>query len=284
MIPVVAGSNPVGHPNLLPRAPRRWRAPALRGATPQAAFHAVARAALAQIEGNARGVLLSDDPEFLHQLRVGMRRLRAALRAFRGILVRKEARRVIRALRKVAPGLGAARDWDVLVTRLEAHPGSIDLRRKARSKRAVARRAARRVLVSKRFAGIGARVRALEPAASSATLAQFGGAALTRAHRKLMSEVRGADWADPAARHACRIRVKRLRYSCEFFAPAFPARRVSPYIAELKALQDILGALNDISVGRRLIGFDADDAALLRRLAAAWGRFAKRPVFWRAPA
>ena len=284
MIPVVAGSNPVGHPNLLPRAPRRWRAPALRGATPQAAFHAVALAALAQIEGNARGVLLSDDPEFLHQVRVGMRRLRAALRAFRGILVRKEARRVIRALRKLSPRLGAARDWDVLVGRLAADRHSPGLLRKAQARRAAARRAARRALVSRRFASIGPRVRTLGTTASSATLAQFGAAALTRAHRKLMSEVRGADWADPAARHACRIRVKRLRYSCEFFAPAFPARRVSPYIAELKALQDILGALNDISVGRRLIGFDADDAALLKRLAAAWGRFAKRPVFWRASA
>src|SRR3954469_21288599 len=86
VIPVVAGSNPVGHPNPAPRVPRHWRAPALRRATPQAAFKAVSLAALTQIESNARGVLLSDDPEFLHQLRVGMRRLRAALRAFRGIL------------------------------------------------------------------------------------------------------------------------------------------------------------------------------------------------------
>jgi triphosphatase len=283
VIPVVAGSNPVGHPNLSPRAPRRWRAPALRGATPQAAFKAVALAALAQIEGNARGVLLSDDPEFLHQLRVGTRRLRAAMRAFRSILDRKEARRVTRALRKVAPGLGAARDWDVLVARLEADRGSPGLLRNARSQQAAARRTARRLLVSKRFAGIGPRVRGLALAQSGVTLAQFGAAALTRAHRKLMAKAQAIDWADAAARHACRIRVKRLRYSCEFFAPAFPAKRVSPYLAALKVLQDILGALNDISVGRRLIGFDADEAALLKRLGAAWSRFAKRPVFWRAP-
>ena len=51
----------------------------------------------------------------------------------------------------------------------------------------------------------------------------------------------------------------------------------------LLASQDILGALNDISVGRRLIGFDADEAALIRRLGAAWTRLARHPVFWRAP-
>jgi len=229
-------------------------------------------------------VLLSDDPEFLHQLRVGMRRLRAALRAFRGILVRKKARRVIRALRKLSPRLGAARDWDVLVARLAADRNSPGLLRKAQARQAAARRAARRALVSKRFAGIGPRVRGLVPADSPVTLAQFGGAALTRAHRKLMTQAQGIDWADATARHACRIRVKRLRYSCEFFAPAFPAKRVASYLASLKGLQEILGALNDISVGRRLIGFDADEAALLRRLGAAWTRFAKRPGFWRAAA
>ena len=268
MIPVVAGSNPVGHPNL----------------SPPAAFRAVAEAALAQIETNARGVLVSDDPEFLHQLRVGLRRLRAALRAFRGLLPPKTTRKLKRVLRKLSPKLGAARDWDVLVARLEADGGSAGLLRKARARRARARRAARRAMVSKRFAGIGPAVRGLAAAESGESLAHFGAAALDRAHRKLMAQADGADWADASVRHAVRIRVKRLRYSCEFFASAFPSRLATPYVAALKDLQEILGALNDIAVGRRLIGFDADEAALLRRLGVAWPRLAKRPVFWRARA
>ena len=268
MIPVVAGSNPVGHPTL----------------SPQVAFRAVAEAALAQIEANARGALVSEDPEFLHQLRVGLRRLRAALRAFGGLLPQKTARKLKRVLRKLSPKLGTARDWDVLVARLEADGGSARLLHQARTRRARARRAARRAIVSKRFAGIGPAVRGLAAAESRDTLAQFGAAALARAHRKLMAQADGGDWADPAARHAIRIRVKRLRYSCEFFAPAFPSRLATPYFAALKDLQEILGALNDIAVGRRLIGFDAEEAALLRRLGVAWPRLAKRPVFWRAPA
>jgi triphosphatase len=255
-----------------------------KNAPPRAAFLAVARVTLEQIEPNARGVLVSDDPEFLHQLRVGLRRLRAALRAFRAILQPEQTRPLIRALRKLSPKLGAARDWDVLVARLEAAGGSPELLRKTRARRATARRAARRAIVSKRFAGIGAAVRGLATADSRETLAQFGAAALARAHRKLMAQADGAEWADAAARHAVRIRVKRLRYGCEFFASAFPSRLATPHIAALKELQEILGALNDISVGRRLIGFDADEAALLRRLGAAWPRLAKRPVFWRAPA
>jgi triphosphatase len=284
VIPVVAGSNPVGHPNLSPRAPRPWRAPALRGATPRAAFRAVSHAILEQIELNARGVLVSDDAEFLHQLRVGLRRLRAALRAFRDVLPSKSTRKLKRSLRKLSPKLGAARDWDVLVARLEAQRASPELLHKAQARRAAARRVARRALVSKGFANLGAGVRGLATTESRAPLGQFAAAALERAHRKLITQAHGADWSAASARHALRIRVKRLRYGCEFFAPAFPVKRVEPYLGALKALQDILGGLNDVAVGRRLLGFAGDEAALLRRLGPAWRALERRPVFWRAPA
>jgi triphosphatase len=253
-------------------------------ALPRAAFLAVAHATLEQIELNARGVLVSDDPEFLHQLRVGLRRLRAALRAFRAILQREQTRPLIRALRRLSPKLGAARDWDVLVARLEAQRAAPELLHKAQARRAAARRVARRAVVSKRFAGIGPAVRSLKATDSRAPLAQFAAAALERAHRKLIAQARGADWSVPSARHALRIRVKRLRYSCEFFAPAFPAGRVTPYVAALKVLQDILGELNDVAVGRRLLGVAGEEVALLRRLSPAWRALERRPAFWRAPA
>jgi CHAD domain-containing protein len=266
-----------------PRAPLHWRAPAFRGSSPQAAFRAVVHATLSQIETNARGVLLSDDPEFLHQLRVGVRRLRAALRAFRDILVRKETKKIKRTLRKVTPKLGAARDWDVLVARLEAR-GELGMLQKARRKRDNARRVARRALLSKAFAGIPAEVAALTVTAPRKSLAEVGTSALTRLHAKVMKSARDIDWADARERHAVRIRVKRLRYGCEFFAPAFPGKAADTYIAKLKELQDIFGELNDLAVGQRLLGFAGDDSALLSRLARAWPAFESRRPFWRAAA
>jgi len=228
--------------------------------------------------------LLSDNPEFLHQLRVGLRRLRSALRAFREVLARKSVRRTIRTLRKFSPRLGAARDWDVLVARMETGAVLPDLLRKAYARRDAARRVARRTLISKSFAAMPSEVRALALAHDNRSLPQFGAAALARAHARLMREARGADWSDSAERHAIRIRVKRLRYTCEFFAPAFTSRRAAAYLTALKALQDILGELNDIAVGRRLIGYRGDESALLKRLAPAWRELERRPVFWRAPA
>jgi CHAD domain-containing protein len=258
----------------------------VRGATPRAAFHAVLHAALAQVETNARGMRGSSDPEFLHQLRVGLRRLRSALRAFHAILGRKEAKRLRRSLRKLSPKLGRARDWDVLVGRLEASGTPAELVIYARKHRDAARTAAQRLVNSKIFAGVVAGARSLTAEDSGKTLTQFGAVALARAHRKLMQAAQGIDWQDPAQRHAVRIRVKRLRYSCEFFAPAFASRRAPAYVSALKTLQEILGELNDIAVGRELLpefSAAAEEAVLLARLAPAWARFAQRPVFWPAP-
>ena len=69
MIPVVGGSSPLGHP-----------------ITPQARCAELLEQIIQDIEASARGALASEDPEFIHQLRVGSRRLRSALRAFRPIL------------------------------------------------------------------------------------------------------------------------------------------------------------------------------------------------------
>jgi CHAD domain-containing protein len=240
------------------------------------------RAAASQIETNARGALASDDPEYLHQLRVGLRRLRSALRAFRGISHKKQAKRLRRALRKLAPELGPARDWDVLVQRLESAGAAPKLRARARRERAKAREAARRAIESKKFARVMAALRGMTAQETTRGLAPFAARALDRAHGKLLAHVAGG-WDDAEERYAVRIRVKRLRYSCEFFAFAFPDPRTRDYVAALKELQATLGALNDIAVGRQLIGFEEDEAPLIEKLDAAWQAFAKRPPFWRAP-
>ena len=78
----------------------RGEAPAPEKAQPAAldaamstgeAARAVARAALEQLQANEPGLLLAEDPEFLHQFRVALRRLRSALRVFRPVLGTAEA-------------------------------------------------------------------------------------------------------------------------------------------------------------------------------------------------
>ena len=50
---------------------------------------------------------------------------------------------------------------------------------------------------------------------------------------------------DPARQHRVRKRLKRLRYLAEFAEPLFPARKAGPFIDALKPVQDALGLYND---------------------------------------
>lgn len=275
-----------------PAAPRKWRMPQLDPArAPHEGFAAVFAAALQQIGTNAGGMLGSDDPEYLHQLRVGMRRLRSAIQAFAPLL--KDDKPLRRALRRLGPALGPARDWDVflpLMERLGLAPGVV---RAARSRARSARDAALECVASPEFRAFLFRsLRWLESApwtGSAAALAGFAPGRLEKIYRKTLREV---DLERPKPRHALRVRIKRLRYASEYFAPCFAEKAVAPWLANLRTLQDVLGALNDIVVARALLD-ELDHAAprslaqreqrLIGKLRAAWERFARLSPYWRDP-
>src|SRR5207302_1495431 len=275
MIPVVVGSSPIRHPSF---APRKWRTPALGARLSVGpAVAALLSAALVQVEVNARGVTQSADPEFLHQLRVGLRRLRTVQRAFR---IPGTKRR----LRKFKPPLAAARDWDVIYGWLENSRGSPKLKSLARRKRAAARRQAQHVLSSRAFDQFLRYARRCVHETKASPLK-----ALEAFHRKALKTARRIDWQDEEDRHALRIRIRRLRYACEFFAPFFPGTRYAAYLKRVKALQDLLGELNDIAVARRFLKemkaappeqLQRHEASLISALGPPWAAFVKSRTFW----
>ena len=133
----------------------------------------------------------------------------------------------------------------------------------------------------------------------------FAAASLERLHARALRDAKHIDWTDAERRHRLRIRMKRLRYACDFFAASFPGAAARPYNKRLSALQDILGELNDIAVARRLLAEIAPPGAarelpaaaghvrhalavrermLVMSLDCAWRSFAKRRPFWRARA
>ena len=277
--------------------PRKWRRPRLGElATPSEAFSAMFAAALTQAGANARGVVDGDDPEYLHQMRVGLRRLRSALLAFRDLVPKKATKPIAGRLRALMPPLGGARDWDVFCECLARDGAPPALLAHARAKRASARRAARQVarspelqaflLRSLRWVNEG-RWRA------EGSLIDFAETSLERLHRKALHEARDIDWRDPERRHRLRIRMKRLRYACDFFSPSFAGAAAQPYLKRLEALQDILGDLNDIAVARRLFtelaaplgharhALAARERTLVTSLETAWAAFEKRRPFWK---
>jgi CHAD domain-containing protein len=234
------------------------------------------------VEVNARGVAQSTDPEFLHQLRVGLRRLRTVQRAFR---IPGTKRR----LRKFKPALAAARDWDVFCGWLENASVSQELRALARRKRAAARRRAHSALASRAFGEFLRRARRCMHGTNVSPVKDVHAHALESFYRKALKHARRIDWHDEKRRHALRIRLRRLRYACEFFAPFFPGTQCAAYLKRVKALQDLLGELNDIAVARRLLKeMKAEppkpllrrEARLIGALDPAWAAFERSRTFW----
>jgi CHAD domain-containing protein len=231
------------------------------------------------------------------------------------MVTRGDAKPLARALRKLMPALGAARDWDVFCAWLagledRAQPEMRALLAAARRRRGAARRAARATVSSAAYQGFLLRaLRWLHDAPwqrqakfRDLPLAAFAARSLERLHRKVAQHGHGGHALSAAQRHALRIRIKRLRYACEFFAPCFARAVVKPFLKRLEVLQDILGELNDATVARRLLAglaprgsaaplaaaagrvrraLAARERALLRSLEPAWAAFEKRRPFWR---
>jgi triphosphatase len=293
-----------------PESPKKWTRPEIPQRAASDAFIALCSAALEQVAANAPGVARARDPEYLHQLRVGMRRLLSALRIFRPLLRRKRVDVLDSGLRQLMGVFGQARDWDVFEETLALTQADRGLMSRARRRRAVARRAAREAVESPEFRV--AQLRALRwlhgalwrsDEARAESLAHFARRSLERAHAKLLKRAHHLDWRDAERRHSLRIAVKRLRYASDFFSACFPRQAVQPYLACLGALQDTLGELNDVAVGRNLlrevVQKEPDEAGLRaaagkarhwlarreRELIAAlenqWAVLEKRRPYWR---
>ncbi|MCC7326209.1 MAG: CYTH and CHAD domain-containing protein [Burkholderiales bacterium] len=247
------------------------------------AFAAIIRACLRQIEGNAQGVRSGRDPEWIHQMRIGVRRLRACLSLARKAMptARVEPLRV--ELRWLAQALGPARDFDVFATETlpafrEAvlHGGATTaplatalekLAVRAAARRREAHAGAQAAVASPRFVRLLLSTAALAAAPGSAVLdgdahadplaapmRDYARPLLKRRHHDLLALGTDLAHAAPEARHAARLAAKKLRYATEFFASLYPKKRTRAYRKALAALQDELGTWNDAVVAARIAG------------------------------
>jgi len=260
-----------------PQAPFRAGDVELSAAmAPGQAFRRIALSCLEHLQQNHGGALTSEDPEYIHQMRVATRRLRAALRLFAPVLPESFADVLRHPLSALMRQLGLARDLDVLLTeianpvlcalpnepRLPALASDITNRRYAARAQAIALLAAPDYGLTLLTA-----LEALHAAQSTdpqaVALLDFAAERLRRLRRKLKRLAAAADIDDPVSLHALRIGVKRMRYALEFFAPLAPPRPLRRALRRLVALQDTLGQLNDLtSAGAMLMDCAGDDPKL----------------------
>jgi triphosphatase len=236
--------------------PARVKASSSEGA----AFHAIARACLRQFRRNELVLLERPDAEALHQARVALRRLRAAMSLFRSALGGTDYRQLRDELRWLAGQLGGARDLDVLSARAVGNSTLLEalkpLCERAHAKAATVLRTKRARTLMLRLSGwieLGG-WRSGKRAASR--LSKLAGTRLERQWRRMARAGDKLHRLDATGRHNLRIAVKKLRYAAEFLAPIHAARPLSTqrdrFIAALKAMQDRLGDLNDTENARML--------------------------------
>ncbi len=205
-------------------------------------------------------------PEGVHRMRVGTRRMRAALKAFKDILSPRAVAAFQRDFKWLGKVLGQVRDLDVYrgnLDRYGAEVAAADIDALDRYRAFLdddwqkARRRLRGVLSSRRYKRLLERMErfvAQGPSRSAlkrsgfATVAEaaplYVTARLTRVTKIGRSITRNSS---PEALHSLRIQVKRLRYLLEFLAPAYGGR-LGKGITAAKRLQDLLGEYQDACV------------------------------------
>jgi len=226
--------------------------------------HAVARS-VAQILRHDPGIRLGGDPEDVHQLRVGTRRLRSDLRSFAPRLERDRMAWLRAELGWLGTVVGAVRDHDVLDARLIAHiatlpevdaPGAAQLLRRLEDEAEVARAGMLDALRGTRYLDL---LEALVDLASVLPLTEMPGLTV-RSDAQLASKIARRPWRrlseaveslgpDPsdAELHQVRILAKRCRYAAEAVAPIV-GPKAARFAAAVADVQTVLGDHQDTVV------------------------------------
>ncbi len=222
---------------------------------------------------NEAGTREGADIEFLHDMRVSTRRMRAAFRIFEPFYSAKAVKRFNKGLRSTGRALGVVRDLDVLIEKAEAYEAALPpddgftvqpLIENWRTVRERSRQELTEYLDSSAYRRFVEEFRAFleTPGAHARSIPAGEPVAYQVRHivpRLVMEryeQVRAyepiLDAAPVTTYHMLRIDCKRLRYALEFFAPLLGAGAPA-LIKQVTGMQDLLGAMQDAHVAEGLI-------------------------------
>jgi inorganic triphosphatase YgiF len=247
------------------------------GVSARQAFKTIAFTCLKQVINN-EPALIRGDPEGVHQMRVGLRRLRAAISLFSELLRDPQTAAIKNELKWLGGELGPARELEVLVNRVVAPVkrqrrrwrGMPSLSQEIAERRDAALSRAQVAVQSARFRALTLDVAAWLEAGlwtnsqddfirdrGELPIEMFAFEQLARRWRKIRKKGRKLAQLDGHRRHKLRIQTKKLRYAAEFFSALFLTKRAmkrrKQFLPALERLQDGLGDLNDISVHEKRI-------------------------------
>jgi CHAD domain-containing protein len=215
------------------------------------------------MQANVPGTIRDIDTEFLHDLRIAVRRTRSVLKMAGSVLPGSMAARYRPEFKWLGDLTTPTRDLDVYLlgygqmaaglvagTEPELRPFHEYLK----AQRVAAQRQLARGLRSARFTQLSSRWRhdldqvAASPGRRPAT-GKFAAARIARAHQRVLRSGTAISAASPPeALHELRKLCKELRYLLEVFASLHDAAEQWRAVNELKALQDCLGEYQDTEI------------------------------------
>lgn len=236
------------------------------------AFGHICENCFTHVQGNERGVTSGQDPACVHQMRVGLRRLRSALGLFQSVIPTPAG--LQDELKWIAGELGGARDWEVMagttlpqalgpvtdtndaIAVLDAAKELASQNRKRAAAAVDSERYTRLVLALTRWFETSAWRESLDDdqrQALTGKVRKYAGKVLSHRHALLLKRGKRLARLDDESRHRARIAAKKLRYATEFFSSLYSRQAVNHYLAALSQLQDDLGWRNDVVVGDALL-------------------------------
>ena len=226
------------------------------------------RLLLAMVRYNERGLRQGDDPLYLHDFRVAVRRARSLLGQTCEVFPPKATRRFRRALAQLGRSTGSARDLDAFLLvqddyrqripadhRSALHPFFAFLQQERREHY----RTLVKTFETKRYRAVMREWEAFasqpgEDAPHTPTVEAFVLERVAEKYRALaLIEPHSLQHAGSERLHELRIECKKLRYLLDFFITALPELPIRDVLKQLKRVQRTLGRIQDISVQSVLI-------------------------------
>jgi inorganic triphosphatase YgiF len=237
------------------------------GMTVRAAFRRLMSAVLQHLLANQPAAVHGDEQEGVHQMRVGVRRLRSLLALFERFLEPHVRERFDEELQRLGQVLGVARDWDVFL--VDTVPQAIQagadlewiepLRARALEKQRAAHQAAKKAVQEPAFTRFVLTLEAwsrsdealLPQRRKDLTMKDVAPDMLDRLAGKVGKRLAQSDADDPASLHSLRKSAKKLRYGIQYLEALY-GEDAESYLARCDKLQKRLGELNDLDTMTRL--------------------------------
>ena len=231
------------------------------------AFTVIASSTFRHFANNAEAVR-NHDAEAIHQMRVGLRRTRAAISLFEDVLPRASTARIKEELKWLTGELASARELDVFLEErvcpiTKAGPpkrGSRAIEERFAAQRTKAFKRASRAVGSPRFRRL--LIDMLEwietrkaPSDEDKSIRPYAAELLDRRIRKARKQGKRLNELPPRQRHKLRIKIKKIRYAMDFFECLYADsdhEEIEQLSSRLKKVQSALGALNDFMAHRKI--------------------------------